>query len=619
MLKTAPSLFAEKVRSSQRIPLSIPILIKGTDSDGKAFEEKTKTLVVNRRGAKIESQIAMSQNASIELTLILQKNRCPATVVWVGEKGPKGLQEYGIEVENPSDEFWGVKFPPDSTGPTKGDLQAETSKPADVKSMPQAVLRARPSKRDTQELQIPQKPDVANAAPKPALASSAAAASGRTSSGATTKSVTTPKEVPVSKEAPAPPPAAVAPPVPTARAPQPETDLTAELAAEFVQQKQAEFRASLEELMRNAREQAMRETEQNIREILSRNHADFKGSIESVFQSQSEKVFGDLISYKESATQIEASLAEVIEGRRAEARNLVKFSLEQIAEAGDAQETSLKEEAQKLHAQLNEGIARIDDSFEKASTNRLEEFHMRSQQHVTKLEGALHQDAQRLTDGLEKTAAEVRNVAKQSREQVQQADEALAEVVAKHRKEAETAAGRVVAKIEEAASTSLENFQAQAQIHSAQAEVNLAEALEKHQAEAGAFLQESSEALGQITANQKDELRKEGQSILAGVNAHEKRVSEALEAKSAQHLEDFERQIAEQKALAQAELAQAMEQRLAEAKELVAAYMAKMAEVGELQNQAVAARVAQEWLHLGQQFTRLGSEILKDAGPPNKT
>src|SRR5713101_7055189 len=107
----ASSVPQQVVRSSSRIPKEIPILLIGSDLDGKVFSESTNTVLLSLHGAGIVSHHKLSP----EQELIL---RCPdrnieAEIRIVGQVGHQsGLYTYGVVFLDSRINFWAIEFPP---------------------------------------------------------------------------------------------------------------------------------------------------------------------------------------------------------------------------------------------------------------------------------------------------------------------------------------------------------------------------------------------------------------------------------------------------------------------------------------------------------------------------
>lgn len=99
-------------RRSMRVILSIAVMVRGKNRDGKTFfDEETRTLVVNAHGALIllASEAVADQN--IVITNKTTKTSEGCRIVYVG-KIQDGKAQVGIEFDTPAPKFWGISFPP---------------------------------------------------------------------------------------------------------------------------------------------------------------------------------------------------------------------------------------------------------------------------------------------------------------------------------------------------------------------------------------------------------------------------------------------------------------------------------------------------------------------------
>ena len=102
---------SQKLRRSSRIPKEIPILLVGSDMEGKVFSERAKTVLLSRHGAGIVSEYKLS--AEQELILRSLETNSEAEVRVVGQLGAVGNSfTYGVAFLNQSIDFWGIEFPP---------------------------------------------------------------------------------------------------------------------------------------------------------------------------------------------------------------------------------------------------------------------------------------------------------------------------------------------------------------------------------------------------------------------------------------------------------------------------------------------------------------------------
>ena len=101
----------ENMRRSSRIPKEIPILLVGSDMEGKMFSEQTKTVLLSRHGAGIISSYKFSPEQEL-IVRSLETNK-EAEVRVVGQLGEvHGIYTYGVAFINQNIDFWGIVFSP---------------------------------------------------------------------------------------------------------------------------------------------------------------------------------------------------------------------------------------------------------------------------------------------------------------------------------------------------------------------------------------------------------------------------------------------------------------------------------------------------------------------------
>jgi hypothetical protein len=99
------------MRSSGRIPKQIPILLIGSDLDGRVFSEPTTTVLLSLHGAGILSRHKLSPEQ--ELILRWTEKNKEADIRVVGHLGSQsGQHTYGVAFFDPQLIFWEIDFPP---------------------------------------------------------------------------------------------------------------------------------------------------------------------------------------------------------------------------------------------------------------------------------------------------------------------------------------------------------------------------------------------------------------------------------------------------------------------------------------------------------------------------
>jgi hypothetical protein len=104
-----PTAIAE--RRSQRIPLDVPLVIKGRAETGHDFREETFTLSASAHGVLLALKASLSLGQKVRLLNQRNWDELEGKVVYVGLTHA-GLTRVGIEFEQPSPDFWSLSVPP---------------------------------------------------------------------------------------------------------------------------------------------------------------------------------------------------------------------------------------------------------------------------------------------------------------------------------------------------------------------------------------------------------------------------------------------------------------------------------------------------------------------------
>jgi len=98
-------------RRSQRILLSVPVVVSGKHANGVPFREDTTTMVVNAHGALILLREPVIVGEVVRVTHEGTGEQLDCTVKDI-DPGQHGRPEIGIEFAHPNPRFWRVSFPP---------------------------------------------------------------------------------------------------------------------------------------------------------------------------------------------------------------------------------------------------------------------------------------------------------------------------------------------------------------------------------------------------------------------------------------------------------------------------------------------------------------------------
>jgi hypothetical protein len=125
-------------RRSQRVMLSVRILVAGSHADGRRFSEEAVTSVVNAHGALILLAEKVTLGQLLTVRNVKSGAELQAEVVDVGAP-QDGKFEVGMEFLEPSPRFWRIAFPPEDWTPRSPEAKRRTTAPTPMPTpMPKA-------------------------------------------------------------------------------------------------------------------------------------------------------------------------------------------------------------------------------------------------------------------------------------------------------------------------------------------------------------------------------------------------------------------------------------------------------------------------------------------------
>lgn len=98
-------------RRSQRLLLSVPVLVRGHSNKRVSFEEASHTLVVNAHGGLITLGTPLERGQRILLLHRATEEEIECAVVFLGPTHASKAQ-VGFEFARAAPHFWRVSFPP---------------------------------------------------------------------------------------------------------------------------------------------------------------------------------------------------------------------------------------------------------------------------------------------------------------------------------------------------------------------------------------------------------------------------------------------------------------------------------------------------------------------------
>lgn len=113
-------------RRSQRVLMQVGVRIRGTDAQGKSFEEMTETLAINAHGALVLLSSRVTSGAKVLMRHNKTEEEQECQVAFLGPvRSSKG--EVGLEFSAPHPTFWRVAFPPEDWTPKSPEARTVSS------------------------------------------------------------------------------------------------------------------------------------------------------------------------------------------------------------------------------------------------------------------------------------------------------------------------------------------------------------------------------------------------------------------------------------------------------------------------------------------------------------
>ena len=90
-------------RNYRRIPVQIPVIIRGRDGTGRAFFDRAQIVSIDDRGARVHTRFHLKVGAEIKVEIPTEENAKQLRVVWSGEPGSFYDGMVGLEFADRND------------------------------------------------------------------------------------------------------------------------------------------------------------------------------------------------------------------------------------------------------------------------------------------------------------------------------------------------------------------------------------------------------------------------------------------------------------------------------------------------------------------------------------
>jgi hypothetical protein len=99
-------------RRSDRLMITLPLVVEGKDTKDQPFDNTARTTTVNRHGARIVTPRPLRAGQTITVTNLASRKKCQFRVVGPVSPATDRGGEWGIECLDPNKDIWGIQFPP---------------------------------------------------------------------------------------------------------------------------------------------------------------------------------------------------------------------------------------------------------------------------------------------------------------------------------------------------------------------------------------------------------------------------------------------------------------------------------------------------------------------------
>ncbi len=108
-------------RRSKRLPLQVPVLVYGRDTDNVPFHEPARMLSLNQNGGLLALSAKVRQGHTILVVnrTTVEERECRIISVLVGQGGKRNV---GIEFVQPAPDFWRISFTPPNAKPAQSKV-----------------------------------------------------------------------------------------------------------------------------------------------------------------------------------------------------------------------------------------------------------------------------------------------------------------------------------------------------------------------------------------------------------------------------------------------------------------------------------------------------------------
>jgi hypothetical protein len=130
-------------RRSNRLMLTVPLRIQGTDSNGNSFHDDARSITLNRHGARIQTSRPLRTGQILRLSNLVGHREADFRVVGPLSPATEKGGEWGVECLSSKENIWAIQFPPPADGDsTESTALLECRKCHTVALLPVSLVEA---------------------------------------------------------------------------------------------------------------------------------------------------------------------------------------------------------------------------------------------------------------------------------------------------------------------------------------------------------------------------------------------------------------------------------------------------------------------------------------------
>jgi hypothetical protein len=95
-------------RRHDRLPVQIPVVLRGTDAAGRDFFDRGEVVSIDERGGRVRTRFLLKVGTEVTIQLPSEENTKRLRVVWRGEAGSFYEGMIGVEFVEP-EETWNLE------------------------------------------------------------------------------------------------------------------------------------------------------------------------------------------------------------------------------------------------------------------------------------------------------------------------------------------------------------------------------------------------------------------------------------------------------------------------------------------------------------------------------